>query len=774
MDVARVPDLSSRLADMVRTTSRAVMLCDCEGRIEWVNDGFGQLSGYGLDEVVGRRPAGFLQCPETDPQTIAQMSAALAAGEGFRVEILNRAKSGRTYWIDLDVRPSFDAQGVRIGTTSVQTEITAAYELQGRLHATTVALRQAGALARLGGWEVDLKEGVVRWSPELARLLGRPALVESHIDSLELYDASERERVREHLRVAVRTGERVDFESSAVTGAGERIWLRVIGEPEMLDGVCVALHGASQDVTAQRAATAELAEAERFGRGVIDGMAAMLTVIDESGAIIAANSAFKKLGAEIVHSEVYPMGRNLFAVLAKLPDGHGRAMERGVRAVLDGRQESFVRAYSAQSGEWFRMTAARFAGEGPVRCVVITQSIEDIKRSERRLKVVNARLKRARDEANAANAAKSAFLATMSHEIRTPLNGVLGMAQAMTRDELPEHQRERLTVIRQAGETLLALLNDLLDLSRIEAGRLDLEDGLVDVGALMLGAQATFTTLASEKDVSFTLNVAPDAAGVWRGDPTRVRQVVYNLISNAVKFTGRGEVAVSVAHDVANLVFEVTDTGPGIAADRLGKLFQKFVQEDASTTRRFGGSGLGLAICRELAGLMGGEITVRSKVGEGSVFTVRLPLVRAEGAAPVASAVEAGPAAGIGELKILAAEDNPMNQLVLKTLMAQLGVNVRCVDDGQAAVEASAAEAWDVILMDVQMPVMDGPTATRLIRQRELEQGLRRTPIIALTANAMAHHQVEYLAAGMDVLVPKPLELDRLLSAIQTALDDAA
>ncbi|UTP40622.1 ATP-binding protein [Phenylobacterium sp. LH3H17] len=759
---------------MARANSRGIILCDRDGRIEWVNDGFVALSGYCLDEVVGRRPADFLQCQETDPQTIAQMSAALAAGEGFRVEILNRAKNGRTYWIDLHVQPSFDTHGVRIGTASVQTEITAAYELQARLHATTEALRQAGALARLGGWEVDLKARVVRWSPELARLLGRPSLVESHLDSLDLYDATDRDRVREHLLEAVRTGQRVDFESRATTGAGEQIWLRVIGEPEMVDGKCVALHGASQDVTAQRAAMAELAEAERFGRGVIDGLAALLTVIDESGAIIAANSAFRKLGSEIVQNDVYPMGRNLFAVLARLPGGHGRALERGVRAVLDGRKESFSRVYSTQAGEWFRMTAARFAGAGPVRCVVITQSIEDIKRSERRLKVVNARLKRARDEANAANAAKSAFLATMSHEIRTPLNGVLGMAQAMARDELPERQRDRLSVIRQAGETLLALLNDLLDLSRIEAGRLELEDGLIDVGSLMQGARATFTTLATEKDVSFALNVAPDAAGVWRGDPTRVRQIVYNLVSNAVKFTARGEVAVSVAHDGANVVVEVADTGPGIAADRLGALFQKFVQEDASTTRRFGGSGLGLAICRELAGLMGGDISVRSTVGEGSVFTARLPLARAEGQALTLPPYEAEPAAEMGELRILAAEDNPMNQLVLKTLMAQLGVEVSCVDDGQAAVAASAAEAWDVILMDVQMPVMDGPTATRLIRQRELEQGLKRMPIIALTANAMAHHQAEYLAAGMDVLVPKPLELERLLAAIQRVLEDGA
>ncbi|WP_310539159.1 ATP-binding protein, partial [Phenylobacterium sp.] len=372
--------------------------------------------------------------------------------------------------------------------------------------------------------------------------------------------------------------------------------------------------------------------------------------------------------------------------------------------------------------------------------------------------------------------AKSAFLATMSHEIRTPLNGVLGMAQAMARDDLPQIQRERLTVIRQAGETLLALLNDLLDLSRIEAGRLELEDSTVDVQQLVEGAHATFTTLATEKDVSFAVSVAPEARGVWAGDPTRVRQIVYNLVSNAVKFTDRGEVRVDVSVEAPHLVFKISDTGPGIAADRLGALFQKFVQEDTSTTRRFGGSGLGLAICRELATLMGGEIAAASVAGRGSVFTVRLPLTRigdADGQAVRDDAFEAPPLRDGSALRILAAEDNPMNQLVLRTLLAQVGVEVTCVDNGELAVAAAATGDWDAILMDVQMPVMDGPTATRLIREWERNENHRRTPIIALTANAMAHHAAEYAAAGMDVLVPKPLELERLLIAIQTVLDEA-
>ena len=769
-------DLDNRLARIARATSSGTILLDAAGRIEWVNEGFTAISGFCLDECRGLTPCAVLESPHSDPETMASMRDKIAAGEGYRMEVQLQAKDQRQFWIDLDVRPTYDAAGAHDGFVSVQTEVTSAKQLETRLKASSTSLRSAGHLARLGGWEVDLPNGVVRWSREVQELLGRSAGVEDASSTLDILPENERERVRVYIRQAMQTGERIEFDSPMVIPSGEELWFRFVGEPEMVDGKCVAIHGAMQDITAQRKAHAELRESERFGRGIIDGVAAMLTVIDETGAIVAANQTFRSRGAELTNSATYPMGRNLFDVLSHLPGDHGKALEKGLRGILTGKAQSFIRAYQAVCGEWFRMTAARFAGEGPVRCVVITQSIQDLKQSEDQLRELNVTLERARDDANAANDAKSAFLATMSHEIRTPLNGVLGMAQAMARDPLPEIQRERLTVIRHAGETLLALLNDLLDLSRIEAGRLELEDSSVDVEHLVQGAHATFTTLATEKDVSFAFTVTPEARGVWAGDPTRVRQIVYNLVSNAVKFTDRGEVSIDVSVVAPHLVFKVSDTGPGIAADRLGALFQKFVQEDTSTTRRFGGSGLGLAICRELATLMGGDIEAASVVGQGSVFTVRLPLTRigdANGQGVRDDAFEAPPLRDGSALRILAAEDNPMNQLVLRTLLAQVGVEVTCVENGELAVAAAAGGDWDAILMDVQMPVMDGPTATRLIREWEKAEGHRRIPIIALTANAMAHHAAEYAAAGMDILVPKPLELERLLIAIQTVLDEA-
>ncbi|RYF88451.1 MAG: response regulator, partial [Caulobacteraceae bacterium] len=305
--------------------------------------------------------------------------------------------------------------------------------------------------------------------------------------------------------------------------------------------------------------------------------------------------------------------------------------------------------------------------------------------------------------------------------------------------------------------------------SKIEAGKMVIEAVAFDLRTLLQGAHSGFTALANKKGLSFALTVAPDACGAYRGDPTRIRQVLYNLIANALKFTEAGEVRVDARHEGNDLRIAVSDTGIGIAPDRLSALFQTFTQADASTTRRYGGTGLGLAISRDLVVLMGGEIIAASDLGKGSRFEVRLPLERLDDAqcpvvlsppAPVESAGNLG-------LRVLAAEDNSVNQLVLKTLLHQLGVDIRVVDDGVEAVAAWEAEPWDIILMDVQMPRMDGPSATRAIRDREIALGRARTPIIALTANVMADQIAAYMEAGMDACVGKPLQIGALITAMR-------
>ena len=385
-------------------------------------------------------------------------------------------------------------------------------------------------------------------------------------------------------------------------------------------------------------------------------------------------------------------------------------------------------------------------------------------------------LMEARDAANAANVLKSQFLANMSHEIRTPLNGVLAMAEVMSMGELARDQRERLDVIRQSGGLLLAVLNDVLDLSKIEAGKLTLLADDFDLESAIAPTRESFAVIAQQKQLDFAVELSDAARGGWHGDADRLRQIVGNLLSNAVKFTQAGAVraAFDVAPETGALVLTVRDTGIGIAPEKQATLFEKFVQADNSATRRFGGTGLGLAICRELTQMMGGVITVESLEGQGSVFRVELPLERGEARIAEASEAAQMDAEAEGALRLLAAEDNPTNQQVLAAVMGSLGIDIDIVADGQAAFEAWRDGTYDLILMDIQMPVMDGMDSARAIRAAERETGRKRIPIVALTANALSHQVQEYLAVGMDGHVAKPIEIAKLYDAISRALTEAA
>ncbi|HQT55151.1 MAG TPA: ATP-binding protein, partial [Phenylobacterium sp.] len=417
---------------------------------------------------------------------------------------------------------------------------------------------------------------------------------------------------------------------------------------------------------------------------------------------------------------------------------------------------------------WVRSAASlkRDAAGKPVRLIGALQEITHRKLAE--FDLISAR-----DAARAANEAKSSFLAAMSHEIRTPLNGILGMGKVLSKEPLSDRQQGHVQIILQSGAILLSLLDDLLDISKIEAGKLTLEAGEVDLAEIVRSAQASLTVLAAEKDVAVSCFVSPEAEGRFRGDSTRVRQIVNNLCSNALKFTDQGQITLEVSNADGQLRLVVRDTGIGISAAKLGELFQKFTQADPSITRKFGGTGLGLAISQELARLMGGEITLESEEGAGSTFTARLPLARLEGratAAPGAERPDDIELAAADDLRILVAEDNPVNRIVIQAILEQAGVTPVVVTDGQEAVEAWRTGTWDLILMDVQMPVMDGITATRLIRQEEGGRTGAPTPILALTANVMTHQQDAYREAGMDGAVAKPIDPAKLFAAMDAVL----
>ena len=373
-------------------------------------------------------------------------------------------------------------------------------------------------------------------------------------------------------------------------------------------------------------------------------------------------------------------------------------------------------------------------------------------------------------ELQRANAAKTDFLANMSHELRTPLNGVVAVSDLLAKEQTTDRGRQMAELVRASGRLLEQVLTDILDISRIEAGQLPIDRAPFDLAACVATIAALHRASAEAKGLDFVVRVDETAHG-WRlGDDVRISQILSNLLSNAVKFTTEGQVALEVAADGGTMRFTVTDSGVGFSEEFQAKLFSRFEQADGSITRRFGGSGLGLAISSSLAEMMGGTIEARSEPGQGSVFTVALPL---EATAAPQSAGDDAEAAGqdLAAMKILVAEDHPTNRTVVSLILEPFGVELTLVEDGRQAVEAVERETYDLILMDLQMPVLDGLSAAREIRALEAALGLARTPIVALSANALPEHIAATRAAGMDEHLAKPIRPDALIALLTRAQD---
>jgi len=368
-------------------------------------------------------------------------------------------------------------------------------------------------------------------------------------------------------------------------------------------------------------------------------------------------------------------------------------------------------------------------------------------------------------ELERANQAKSVFLANMSHELRTPLNGVIAIGDRLVEEENPQVRRELAELVTSSGRLLEQVLGDILDVSKIEAGQFHLNPAPFDLDRLVRGMAELHAAVAQAKGLDFSWSIAPEASGGYLGDSGRISQILSNLLANAVKFTAQGSIVLTVERPDERLVFTVADTGVGFDDTVRERLFKRFVQADQSITRQFGGTGLGLSISAALAEMMGGRIDARAVVGSGATFSVELPLPPCQGEALDARR-ERQDEISLEGLTVLVAEDHPTNRKVVEVVLEPFGVDLTMVEDGAAALAEAMNQSFDAILMDMQMPVMDGLTATRAIRAHEVAQGLPPVLIIMLTANAMEEHIVSAKAAGADLHLAKPLHPALLLEAL--------
>ena len=525
-------------------------------------------------------------------------------------------------------------------------------------------------------------------------------------------------------------------------------------------------------------------------REAIEPMAEGIAFFDAHDRIVVWNSRYAEL---VDHAGVLEEGKSFEDLLrgnlrARLhPDAVGREEEwLADRLATRGRMGTDEHK---NGDRWVRAERRRTRDGGLVTVVMdVTE-----------FRLANEILAEARDSAEAANRAKSAFLANVSHELRTPLNGVLGIAEVLARTPLNDKQQEMVETIRHSGVTLEALVSDIIDLARLESGKVVATSETFDLGEHIRAAARPYGLQAARKRIGFAIDISPEADGMVCGDPVRLRQILGNLLSNAVKFTDHGEVRLTADRpdpQGATLRFAVTDTGVGFTSEFKARIFDRFQQADGSSTRRHGGTGLGLAVCKQAANLLGGDLQCDSELGQGSTFTLTLALPAAGGEATVrapeadgatiSQAVEAAVAAAEEQnedghvLRVLVVDDHPTNRRVVEMILDQVGAERVSVENGQEALEAYVNDRFDVVLMDIQMPVMDGLTATQKIRLMEKEACRPSTPVIILSANALPEHIAAGKAAGAQRHLSKPISAATLLNAIaevaneQSANDEAA
>jgi PAS domain S-box-containing protein len=734
-----------------------------EGVFLQVNPAWEAVAGWRASDLIGRSLLDLVHPDSRDD--VVEMGLAVARVGHSAIRMRLACRNGDWAWLEghAQAGPNGEVMGALRDVTE---EIRRAEDLRRARQAESLLSETAG----VGLWRYDPRTDEIEWSQAWRTMLADLGLrIRNGKEFADACHPDDLARVRAVMDKAIRFGESGGFDHRCRDGAGRWTSLRVHVRAERAAEGLHIVYGISQNITEAAEAITALTGAHRGAEAQTQRLKialwaakAVVVEIDYDARTLWLSPQF----AEVIgRSMTYDEAKQ--AVWPFVHPDDGPMVAAAVRDWLKGAPVEPLEVRIMLPDGGYRWVAIytdiqKHANGRWRRGVNLLMDIDERKRQE--LALIEA--ERA---AKSATEAKSQFLANMSHEIRTPMNGVLGVLHLLKSRPLAEADRAMLDEALTCGALLQALIDDVVDFSRLEAGQFELRSEPLDPAALVEGVANLLRPGAEDKGLALSVRIDALPRRMM-GDPVRLRQCLFNLVGNAIKFTPGGSVSVrAFAHGAAGelrMRVEVADTGIGVPQDARAKIFGRFQQADASTTRRFGGSGLGLAITRELVTLMGGEVGYASEVGRGSTFWIEIPAVEIEAADEAGVTVDNV----LEGIRILVVEDNPTNRLIVTKMLEGLGASVETAEDGERGVEAATGAVFDLILMDVQMPGIDGLEATRRIRASAAPSA--RTPIIALTANVLAHQRQAYFAAGMDAVVGKPISPDALVAAIAELADE--